>query len=241
MTLQPAAPRTRNHRARLAALFLTAGFVMVVAGCDPRQAMFFLRPFQPKIPAQCDALKGKKVVILTSATAGLRTDHLNIDREIARRLAKILREKIKKIEIQDQAEVYAWVEGKPTWTDPAEAGRAFDADVVVYLEVREFQTQSASSPGLFEGRANVAVSVTEFEHPKDSRGKPMTDQPKESRTIFEHTFAPAFPVTGPVPAEASVNSAVFKERFLQVVVNELSWAFVEREPGDNIQNTRFDQ
>jgi hypothetical protein len=203
--------------------------------------MFFLQPFEPKIPPKCASLKGKRVVILTSSAGGLRTDYLNIDREIAKKLAEILRTNIKKIDVVDPAQVVAWVEGKPTWTDPAEAARAFDADVVIFLELREFQIQDPSSPGLFGGRSNIGVQVVELAHPKDDRGKPMNDRPKESKVIYDNDCTSAYPVAGHLPIEASLNSAVFKNKFLDIVVKEVSWGFVEHSPGDDIESSRFSQ
>jgi hypothetical protein len=240
MTLRPFAARARRRRAGLTAIVLAAGGLAVLAGCDPRQAMYFLQPFEQKINAPCPSLKGKKVVVLTSAVAGLQTDNVGIDQEIAKRLVEVLRANVKKIDVVDPAEVADWARAKATWSDPVEAVRAFDADVVIFLELREFQIQSPSSPGLFEGRSNIHIQVTELAHPKDHRGKPITDRPKEAKVIYDGDRTTAFPVTGHIPAEASVNASIFRNRFLEVVVKELSWHFVEHAMGDNIQNTRFD-
>ncbi len=241
MTPQTPKSGLRSTRRRFVGLLLGAAAVPTLSGCDPRQAMYFLQPFEPTIAAPCPSLKGKRVVILTSAGTTLSSDTLTVDREISRRLAKILRENVKKIDVVSTDEVQTWAAAKPTWTDPADAAKAFDADVVIFLEVREFQIQSPSSPGLFAGRSNIHLQVVELKYPEDSRGKPMTDQPKESNIIHEDDRSSVFPVTGHIPVEAGVSPAIFRNRFLEIVVAEVSWHFVEHAPGDNIQNTRFDE
>jgi hypothetical protein len=224
----------------MAAIAFSAVTILALAGCDPRQAMFFLQPFSPKISAPCPSLKDKRVVILTVAATGLESDNASVEAEISRQLADILKKNVKKIDVVDPGEVAAWSQSKPTWTDPAEAARAFEADAVIFLEIREFQIQSPLSPGLFEGRSTIHAQVTELKHPLDSRGKPLTDQPKEAKIIFQGDRSTTFPVTGHIPIDSGVNVSTFRSRFLGVVVGELSWFFVDHSAGDNIQNTRFD-
>jgi hypothetical protein len=200
--------------------------------------MFFLQPFEQKIPAPCPSLKGKRVVVLVTSVAS--GDGIGIEQEVGRALIDTLTKEIKKIDIVDQTQVRAWAQAKPTWTDPAEAARAFEADVVIFLEIREFETQNPNSPGLFEGHSNTHIRVVELAHPTDSKGRPIPERPKEPKILYEGDRSTNYPVTGHIPMEAGVNGTMFKNRFLGIVVQELSWHFVEHRPGDNIQNTRFD-
>jgi hypothetical protein len=235
MTPRPLA-RMRPHAALLAA---SACGLLALAGCDPRMALYFLQPFEPKIAAPCPPLKGKKVVILTSAVPGTQNDFPTIDRDVTRELAAILRDKVKKVDVVSPDEVFAWAQAHPTSTDPAEAARAFEADVVVFLEIRRFEIQSPSSPGLFEGRSSVHIQVTELAHPKDDRGRPIVERPRESGVIHEDDRETAFPVTGAIPASAEVTAATFKNKFLKLVVSQISWHLVDHAPGDDIQDTKF--
>ncbi len=238
MTPRPLA-RTRRAGAFVLSLVAATAGVTGLTGCDPRQALYYLQPFSPSVDAPCPSLKGKKVVILTSTTNGVATDFLSLDRELTRDLATILRKEVKKIQIVDTDDVAAWSRSHPTWTDPAEAARAFDADAVIVLEVREYRIQDPSSPGLFEGHSDIHIQVVELDYPKDDRDKPMTDQPKESKIIYDGDRTTAFPVTGHVPAEAGVSATTFRGTFHKLVVKEVSWAFIAHAPGDNIQNTRI--
>jgi hypothetical protein len=231
-------PHARMRRAVAASLLLATG-LLALAGCDPRQMMYFLQPFEPTIPAPGPKLNEQKVVVLTHAVAGTQNDFLSLDRDLAREFTKLLREKAKKIDLVNQDKVWKWVEGHPNWTDPADAAKAFEADMVIFLEIESFQVQDPHSPGLLEGTAKTHVQAVVMEYPKNSKGKPNKDQPKESRVAYDDYQDTTFPIRGPIPMESGVSRGAFKTRFLQVVAAELSWHFVEHSPEDNIQDGRI--
>jgi hypothetical protein len=233
--------RTRRAPGPWTGLLAAALGLSALAGCDPRQAMYFLQPFEPKIGAPCPSLKGKRVVILTTTVPGLSGDTSELDREVGRELASILEENVKKIDVVETERVADWAQAKVTWTDPVEAAKAFEADVVIMVEIREFQIQDPSSPGLFEGRANTHIKVVELAHPKDDRGREMTDRPKESKTLWEGDRSTAHPKSGPISLGGGANETTFRNTFLKIAVREISWAFVDHAPGDNIYDTRFDE
>ena len=232
-------PHARTRRAAATVVIAAAG-LLALAGCDPRTLLYFLQPFEPTIDAPCKTkLKGKKVVILAHAVSGTQTDFQALDREVAREVGRILREKVKKIEVVDLDKTWAWIEGHPNWTDPSEAARAFEADIVIFLEIESFQVANPSSPGLLEGNAKTHVQAFELDYPKNSKGKPVTDQPKESRSIWDDYVDTVFPIRGPVPEGGGVSRAAFRNKFLQVLATEISWQFVEHSPEDNIQEVKF--
>lgn len=239
MTPQP--NTNGRNRLRRAAIGLTLLVVApaALAGCDPRQALFFLQPFDPKIAPPCPSMKGKRVVVLATAAPGTQNEYMAIDREIASELVRTLKKNIKKIDVVDPEKVQDWARSKPTMTDPADAARAFEADMVIYLEIQKFQVQDARDLQMFQGRSNIHMQVTELAYPTDDRGKELTDKPKESKVIYEDDRDTEFPVTGGIPIESGISKATFKNRFMKVVNEQISWHFVEHEPGDNIQDTRF--
>jgi hypothetical protein len=230
-------PHARMRRAVAASLFLAIG-LLALAGCDPRPFMYFLQPWEPTIAAPGPSLKGKKVVVLTHAVTGTQGDFLTLDRDLAREFSSLIRTKAKKVELVNQDKVWKWVEGHPNWTDPSELAKAFEADMVIFLEVESFQVQDPHSPGLLEGSAKTHIQAIVMEYPKNSKGKENTDQPKESRVAYDDYQDTSFPVRGPIPVESGVSRGAFKTKFLQVVAAELSWHFVEHAPEDNIQDGR---
>ena len=103
--------------------------------------------------------------------------------------------------------------------------------MVIFLEIEAFQVQDPHSPGLLEGTSKTHIQAVELRHPKNSKGKPITDQAKESKVVYDDYRDTTFPIRGPVPVESGVSRTVFKNKFLQVVATEVSWHFVEHSPG----------
>ena len=83
---------------------------------------------------------------------------------------------------------------------------------------------------MLEGNSRVHIQAFELSHPKNSRGKPDTDQPKESHSIYDDYRDTTFPIRGPIPVETGVSPAAFKSKFLHIVANEISWHFVDARP-----------
>lgn len=231
-------PIARMRRAILG-LSLAAVGLMFLAGCDPRSLIYFLQPFDPTIPPEGPSLKSKRVVVLTHAVSGTQTDFRSLDRELTREFVAILREKVKHIEVVEPQKVWEWVEAHPSWSEPAEAAIFFEADVVIFLEVEGFQIQDPSSPGLFHGVSKVQVRVTEMKHPKNAKGKEEKDKPKEPEVVYEAVRDTTFPSRGPMPEGGGVSRGGFKNKFLKLVATELSWHFVDRPYGDDIQDARI--
>ena len=230
-------PNARTRRAAI--LTFAAVGLMALAGCDPRTLFYFLQPFEPTVPAPGPSLNGKRVVILTHAVASAQGDAQAIDRQFNREVVSILRKSVKKIDVVDPDKVWTWVEGHPNWTNPADAAQAFEADMVIFLEVENFQVESASSPGLLEGTARVHIQAVELKHPKNSRGWTMKDKPKEEETVYDDYRDTTFPVRGPIPVDSGVGRSAFQNKFLHVVATEITWHFVDHSPEDDIQDVKF--
>ncbi|CAN5727039.1 hypothetical protein BH23PLA1_BH23PLA1_41810 [soil metagenome] len=236
MTPRPLA-RTRRNAARMV---LALGLLGLAGGCDPRSLVYFLQPFEQTIKPPCPSLKGKKVVILTYAAAGPRTEIQSIDQDLASGLARILRQEVKRIEIVPQDKVQIWADAHPHYTSPSEAGLAFDADIVIFLEIEQYSTRDRLSPGMLSGSSRVHVQVHELKLPTDDRGKPIEGQPRVSEVIHDDFVETIFPrVQGSFPIDSSINPTSFGKKFFDLVVTEVSWHFVNHAPGDNIQDTNF--
>ena len=230
-------PRPPARTRRAAALIVIAAVgLLATAGCDPRTLLYFLQPFEPTIPPPGPSLKGKRVVVIAHAVTGTQGDFQAIDRELARALVTSLRKNVKRIDVVNPDKVWEWIEGHPSWSDPSEAARAFEADMAIFLEVESFQVASPSSPGLLEGVAKTHIQVFEMAHPKNSKGKVLYDQPKEGEKIYDDYQDTNFPVRGPIPETSANSRAHFKNRFLQVVAAQISWHFVEHTPDDEIKD-----
>lgn len=236
MTTPRSHARTRRAAASLVLVF--AG-MLSLPGCDPRTLMYFLQPYEPTVPAPGPSLKGKKVVVVSHAVSGAQGEYQAIDRELVSEFVSNLRSKVSKIEVVNPDKVWNWVEAHPQWTDQEEIAKAFEADMVIFIEIEGFQVQNPSDLNVLQGTAKCHVLATEIAHPKNSKGKVLTDQPKEARKVWDETVDTEFPIRGPIPADSGVSRAAFKNKFLKVVAAEVSWQFVEHAPDDTIQDVKF--
>ena len=234
-------PRTQAGMRRIAATMVMIAAMIALVGCDPRPLFYFLQPFEPTIPPPGPALKGKKIVVLSHATAGTQAEFPGLERDLQREFIANLKKKTKKITVVEQEKVSTWVEGHPKWTDPADAARDFEADMVIFLEIELFQLQAPGDLNVLQGSSKVHIQAFELSPPKNSKGKPIKDQPKESEAKYDDYQESTFPIRGPVPMDSGVGRGAFKTKFLQVVASECSWHFVEHSQDDVIQDVKFNQ
>jgi hypothetical protein len=229
-------------KARFAAIVLVAGATLIpTAGCDPRSLLYFLQPDDPTIEPKGPSFEDKKVIILCNVTSSATSLFPSLERDIPRELASILKKKSKKITLVGADKVATWVEAHPHWSDPAEAARDFDADMAIFLEVEQFQIQTPGDLNMVHGDARVHIQVFEMEYPKNSKDKPIKDQPKEAQNIYDQYAETDFPNRGPLPIDSGNSKSAFKNTFLKVVCKDISWHFVPHAPDDSIQDSRIER
>src|SRR5271156_568714 len=234
-------PRSMFMLRLAAVIFLASASLIAVTGCDPRALAYFLQPFDPTIEPKGPLLTEKKVVILCNVTSGALAEFPSLERDVPRELASVIRRKVKKVTVVEPDKVATWVEAHPHWTDPADAARDFNADMAIFLEAEQFQIQSPGDLNMVHGQAKVHIQVFEMEYPKNSKDKPIKDQPKEAHNIYDEYAETTFPNRGPLPIDSGNSRSAFKNTFLKVVTKDISWHFVEHAPDDSIQDSRIER
>jgi hypothetical protein len=232
-----------SAKVRLAmAAVLAGGALIATGGCDPRTLAYFLQPFEPTIPPPCEtSFEGKKVVVLCHVASNSMAEYSSLDRDLSREFTSILRKKVKKIVVVDPDKVATWVEAHPKWTAPAEIANDFNADIVVFLEVEQFQIQSPGDLNMLHGESKVHIQAFEMQYPKNSKDKPIKDQPKEPVSIYDDYGESMFPDRGPIPAESASSRSKFRIKFVKIVAKEVSWHFIEHAEDDSIQDSRIER
>jgi hypothetical protein len=230
-------------KVRLALVAFLAGATLIaISGCDPRTLAYFLQPWEPMVQPPCQTtFQGKKVVILCHATSGAMEDYSSLERDLTRELSLILRKKVKRITVVDADKVATWVEAHPKWNDPGEVGRDFDADIVVFLEVEQFRLQSPGDLNMLHGESKAHVQVFEMQYPKNSKDKPIKDQPKEAVSAYNEYVETSFPNRGPIPIDTGTSRSKFRITFTKIVAKEVSWQFIEHAEDDSIQDSRIER
>jgi hypothetical protein len=230
-------PHAWTRRAALVTTLLAGASLLSLPGCG--EFLYFLQPYDPVDPAPGPKLKGKKIVVLTHLSSGAGSEYGDLARDLSREITTIVRKEVKKVTVVDPDKIGEWVKAHPSWTDPAEAAKAFEADMVILFDVAKFETEDYKSPELMEGKSSINIQVWEIAHPKNSKGQEITSQPKESSKIYEETADSTFPSRGPVAKGGVVSPSAFRIKFLKIVALELSWHFVDKAPGDDIQDMKF--
>jgi hypothetical protein len=230
-------PHAWTRRAALATTLLAGASMLSLPGCG--EFLYFLQPYDPVEPAPGPKLKGKTVVVLTHLSPGAGSEYGDVTRDLSREVTSLLRKEVKNIKVIDPDKIAEWVAAHPSWTDPAEAAKAFEADVAVFLDVSKFSTEDSRSPDLMYGETSINVQVWEIAHPKNSKGQEIKSQPKESSKTYENQLDTTFPPRGPVPKGGTVSPSAFRIKFLKIVALELSWEFVDKAPGDDIHDMKF--
>jgi len=231
-------PRTMTRMRRFGCLAAAMSLILTLTGCDPRTIFYFLQPFEPMIPPPGPSIKNKKVVVLATATESTLGMFPGLERDLARQFSNNLK-KNKKTTTVSMDKVDEWLQGHPNWSDPVEAARDFDADMVVVLEIEQFQTRHPGNLNVLEGSARVHIRAFELAHPLNSKGKPILEQEKESSAVYDDYQETTFPIRGPIPMDSGVGESTFKNKLLQVVADECSWHFIEHSQRDVIQDVRF--
>ena len=108
------------------------------------------------------------------------------------------------------------------------------ADMAIFLEVESFQSQTPGDLNMVHGESKVHIQVFELDYPKNSRDKPIKDQPKEAHNIYDGYAESSFPNRGPLPIDSGTSRAAFKHTFLKIVVKEISWHFASHREEDSI-------
>src|SRR5258708_26880498 len=129
-------PDALTRRAALATTLLTGASLLTLPGCG--ELLYFLQPFDPVVPAPGPSLKGKKVVVLTHVSPGAGADYGDLTRDLSRDVTTLLRKDVKRLVVVDPDKVSEWIAAHPSWTDPAEAAKAVDADMAIFLAVSTF-------------------------------------------------------------------------------------------------------
>jgi hypothetical protein len=180
-------------------------------------------------------------VIMCSATSSALGEFPSLERDLCRELGSIFRKKIQKVNVVDADKVATWMEAHPKWSEPAESARDFEADFVIFLEVEEFQLQSPGDLNVLHGQSKTHIQVWEMAYPTNSKGKPIKDQPKEAKNIYDSVVDTTFPNRGPIPMDSGNSRSAFKNTFLRIVAKEVSWHFVDHAFDDTIQNSRIEK
>jgi hypothetical protein len=200
--------RIFNRRAWIAASCLLMGLSLLTAsGCSlVATAMYVLNG--NNLPADYDELKGKKVAVVCRPVTSLDFSNSSVANNLAEHVARRLNTNVRKITVIEQRKVNEWSD-ENNWEDYTEIGKALDADVVVGIDLEDFNLYQGQT--LMQGQANVSLAVYEVK-----KGK----QPVWSK----HLPQTIFPPTGGIPASEKPEPQ-FRRQFVEVLSDQIARHF----------------
>ena len=196
-------------------LMLTLAAMVCLTGCRPAALLYYLllAP-EPKIAAEFDKLKDKKVVVHVYATAAARYAYANIEADLRRYVVRELLENVEDIQIADPDEVVRWCMENEGFS-LEELGKQFDADYVVYVELQRFAISDPASPQLYRGKAAATIQVADVHQGGD--------------IVWETYVESLYPASRSVPA-SEISGPKFRQVYVRRLAREIARHFFPYRP-----------
>jgi len=178
------------------------------AGCSMLPAIVWV--IDPDdVDAEFEELNGKRVALICRATS-MEYAHPTVSRDLAVRVAALLRKNVRKVEVVDERELADWVD-KHDWHDYREVGRALKADMVVGIDLERFELSRGST--LLQGQADVRLAVYDV---------------KNNTKVWEPTkpLSVKYPPNSPYAA-ADRQEDDFRRQFLGVLAERVARHFYD--------------
>lgn len=145
-------------RYRLALLLCWVG-LMPLAGCTTIASVVYVLK-GTNVDAEFDGLKGKRVAVVCRPMAELQYGRTSVAKDIAKQVAYLLRDNVRKIDVIEPSKVNEWMD-ENTWYEYTEVGEAFDAQMVLAIDLEEFSLFQGQT--LYQGRSIVTLNLYDLE------------------------------------------------------------------------------
>jgi hypothetical protein len=197
-------------------LFGLAVVLVGISGCT--QLMFTVAYLFKGMneDAECGALVNKRVVVVCRPVVALKYANARVDQELAEAVSELLKTNVKKIKIVEHAKVAEWMD-EHTWDDFAEVGKAMGADLVVGIDLEQFDLYQGQT--LYQGRAATAIKVCDC---KTGSVVFKKDPPRVT-----------YPPNVPIPTSDKQESE-FRRVFIRVLADRIGRYFYDHDPNADV-------
>jgi len=205
--------------------------LLTLVGCNPATMLFFFLPIEPKEPAkfslaQEGAKKAKdrhhqtKVLVHTTLGPGVDMEFLNVDRQlnssVSRKLDELCKANKEKVVLIAPSKLEQFKRNHPNWAnlDPAEIGKALEADYVISLEVAKMTIYYPNARGrLLRGQCAISIDVIDV------------DAEPGDLPAYTEEYTTVYPNENPTDIDATTNPASFRKGFLDRVSTDIAFRF----------------
>jgi hypothetical protein len=199
---------------QIAGLLLAAAMLVSAGGCPALLATgIYVWEGGNWAPAECDALRDERVVVMCRPPSSHEYRHAGASRGIAQRVSELLVKNVKDIDVVNPREVDNWVD-ESDWGDFRELAEAVRADMVVHIELDDFELFKGKT--LYQGRAFVKVSVY--------------DMRDHSRLVWDRQLGEIlYPTNSGIPAQDKPVQQ-FEREFVEIVAEKVAMNFYKHDP-----------
>lgn len=199
---------------QVAGLVLAFGILVTASGCPSLLATgIYVWEGGNLVPAQCDALRNERVVVLCRPPSSHEYRHAGASRNISQRVSELLVTNVKGIDVVNPREVDNWVD-ESDWGDFRELAEAVRADLVVHIELDDFDLFKGKT--LYQGHATVTVSVY--------------DMRDHSKLVWDRQLGEIlYPTNSGIPAQDKPVQH-FEREFVEVVASQVAMNFYKHDP-----------
>lgn len=187
-------PMMQSLRIRIVTLLL-APLAISVGGCSWLVPLIFIGEHKERVPAEFDKLDGKLTAVVVWADQETLFDYPHVRMELSMHISDKMWSSMKKVRLVDSRKIEDYIQKNiETSVDPKAIGSAFDCDMVVYVELLDFQIRDREAPDFVRGRIDAAVSVYDIStDPDESRRYELDDVetvfPEMQSLLFNDTNA----------------------------------------------------
>jgi len=189
-------------------------------------------------------LKKKQVVIVCRPLVNLQYEDSRVAKDLSVALGRLLHEN-GKVKVVEQRKVERWTD-EHTWEQFAEVGKAFDADLVLGIDLEYFHLYQGQT--LYQGKANVSLQVVDLKPSKDKNKDEKKDAPshkddksdstnkdddEETPVVFEKQMQIVFPPNNCVPTSDKPENQ-FRHDFIAAMAEKISHNFCSHDPDAEI-------
>lgn len=144
----------------VAMIVLSPALIVVLAGCNLLIPLMLMQEHKRTVPPEFSKLKGKRTMVLIWAEPETLFDYPHVRLELSTYISDKIRAQVPEVTLVEPLKVEDHIQKTlDADADPQHLGKHFDAEMVVYLELLEFQVRDPGMPDLVQARIGASVAV----------------------------------------------------------------------------------
>lgn len=154
----------RSFRLVFSPSFLAMPTLLLLTSCNLLTPLAVMGVQKKRVPPEFDKLAGSRVAVEVWTDPSTLFDYpyarLELATYVGDKLHAELAQRSQAVDVVDPREVEDFLQKNPdARVNPAEVGKRFQANYVIYVEVAGFQIRDPGEPQFLRGRINASVSV----------------------------------------------------------------------------------